>query len=173
MNNIELKEYIREIQDFPQPGIGFKDITTLLKDPEAFYFAISALVDLYREEDIDLIVGPEARGFIVGAPVAYALKKGFVPVRKPGKLPAPTKSIEYELEYGTNTIELHLDAIKPGQKVLVLDDLLATGGTSLATAQLIESLGGIVVGFGFIMELTFLTGREVLKDYDIKTLLEY
>jgi adenine phosphoribosyltransferase len=170
---MDLKEKIRIIPDFPKEGIQFVDITTLLKDGPAYAHVIDTMVDMARDVSPDIVVGPEARGFTVGAPVAYRLGVGFVPVRKPGKLPAETASYEYALEYGTDMLEIHRDAIQPGQKVLLLDDLLATGGTSLATARLIEDLGGIVVGIYFIIELTFLHGREKLTDYDVRTLIEY
>lgn len=159
---IELASYIRDVPDFPKPGILFKDITTLLKDPQAFRQAIDLLTEAFRPDNVDIVVGMESRGFIFGAPLAYNLGAGFVPVRKLGKLPAETVRVEYALEYGTNTLEIHTDAIQPGQRVLVVDDLLATGGTVVATVDLIERLGGIVVGYGFLMELLFLHGRERL-----------
>jgi adenine phosphoribosyltransferase len=170
---MDLKEKIRIVPDFPKEGIQFIDITTILKDGQAFSYVIDSLVNMAREVRPDIVVGPEARGFTVGAPIAYGLGVGFVPVRKPGKLPAETASYQYVLEYGTDTLEIHRDAIKPGQRVLLVDDLLATGGTSLAAARLIEDLGGVVVGIYFIIELTFLHGREKLSDYDVRTLIEY
>lgn len=170
---MDLKEKIRIVPDFPKEGIQFIDITTLLKDGPAYAHVIDELVGMAKEVKPDIVVGPEARGFTVGAPVAYGLKVGFVPVRKPGKLPAETARYEYALEYGTDMLEIHKDAIQPGQRVLLVDDLLATGGTSLATAQLIEGLGGVVVGIYFIIELTFLTGREKLAGYDLRTLIRY
>lgn len=170
---MDLKEKIRIVPDFPKEGIQFIDITTILKDGQAFSYVIDSLVNMAREVRPDIVVGPEARGFTVGAPIAYGLGVGFVPVRKPGKLPAETASYQYALEYGTDTLEIHRDAIKPGQRVLLVDDLLATGGTSLAAARLIEDLGGVVVGIYFIIELTFLHGREKLSDYDVRTLIEY
>jgi len=159
--------------DFPKQGISFKDITTLLKDPEAYVYTVDSLVNFCREKRADVIVGPEARGFVLGAPVAYALKIGFVPVRKPGKLPAETVRYEYELEYGTDSLEIHKDAIQPGQRVVVVDDLLATGGTALAAVKLVEKLGGIVVGVVFVMELTYLNGRKTLEGYDVYSVIEY
>lgn len=169
--NLETK--IRNIQDYPKPGIGFKDITTLLKDGEAFKQAIDTIVENLKDKDIDYIVGPEARGFLLGAPVAYALGVGFVPIRKPGKLPAEKVSYEYELEYGTDTIEIHKDAIEKGKKVVLIDDLLATGGTIEAATKLVESLGGEVVSIQFLIELEFLNGKEKLKGYDIESIIKY
>ncbi|NLO83742.1 MAG: adenine phosphoribosyltransferase [Clostridiales bacterium] len=170
---MELKEKVRIVMDFPKQGISFKDITTLLKDPEAYVYTVDSLVNFCREKRADVIVGPEARGFVLGAPVAYALKIGFVPVRKPGKLPAETVRYEYELEYGTDSLEIHKDAIQPGQRVVVVDDLLATGGTALAAVKLVEKLGGIVVGVVFVMELTYLNGRKTLEGYDVYSVIEY
>ena len=170
---MDIKKYIREIQDFPKEGIGFKDITTLLLNGEAFSKTIDMCIEQTNDLEFDIIVGPEARGFLVAAPMAYALKKSFVPVRKPGKLPAETVSIEYDLEYGTDKLEIHKDAIKPGQKVLIADDLLATGGTVNAIVKLIESMGAEVVGMVFVMELTFLKANELLSDYNIKSLISY
>jgi len=170
---LDLSSYIRVIEDFPKPGISFKDITTLLKDGQAYKVAIDALVDKVRELKADVIVGPEARGFLLGAPVAYALGIGFVPVRKPGKLPGETVSETYELEYGTDTLEVHADAILPGQRVAIVDDLLATGGTTSATVRLIEKTGAKVVGISFLIELSFLEGRKKLEDYDVFSLIKY
>lgn len=170
---MNLKDKIRSIMDYPKEGIDFKDITTVLKDPKAFKACIDQMTDLVQGEDIDLVVGTEARGFIVGAPMALNLEAGFIPVRKPGKLPAETVSYEYELEYGTDRVEMHRDSIQKGDKVLVVDDLLATGGTALATAKLIEELGGEVVGMVFFIELEFLEARKILVDYDIKSLVKY
>ncbi len=170
---MDLKSTIREVQDFPKEGINFKDITTLLKDPAALRYTIDEITKSMEDKQVDVVAGPESRGFIVGVPVAYKLGAGFVPVRKPGKLPAEVESYEYELEYGTDKLEIHKDAIKPGQKVAIVDDLLATGGTVLATARLIEALGGEVVSVNFLMELTFLGGREKLKDYPIHCLIAY
>lgn len=170
---MDFKELIRIIPDFPKEGISFKDITTLLKDPEGYKAAIDQLVVLCKELDADVIVGPEARGFLTGAPLAYALGKGFVLIRKPGKLPSETEKIEYALEYGTDQLEIHKDAIKPGQRVVLADDLLATGGTALATTKLVEKLGAEVVGLVFLIELTGLKGREILKNYNVKSLVQY
>lgn len=170
---MDLKSMIREIQDFPKEGISFKDITTLLKDGNAFKYLVDQLSDQLKDLDIDIIVGPEARGFLVGTPVAYNLGIGFVPIRKPGKLPAETITYEYELEYGTDSLQIHKDAIKPGQRVAILDDLLATGGTVLATAKLIEELGGEVVSINFLIELNMLNGRDILKNYKIQSLVQY
>jgi adenine phosphoribosyltransferase len=170
---MELKEKVRIVMDFPNEGISFKDITTLLKDPEAYVYTVDSLVNYCREKGVDIIVGPEARGFVLGAPVAYALKVGFVPVRKPGKLPAETVKYEYELEYGMDSLEIHKDAIRPGQRVVVVDDLLATGGTALAAVKLVEKLGGIVVGVVFVMELSYLDGRKTLEGYDVYSVVSY
>ncbi|SMP49369.1 adenine phosphoribosyltransferase [Anoxynatronum buryatiense] len=170
---MDLKSTIREIQDFPKEGINFKDITTLLKDPLALKATIDAISENLKDKGIEIIAGPESRGFIVGVPVACQVGAGFVPVRKPGKLPAKVERYEYELEYGTDVLEIHHDAIKPGQKVAIVDDLLATGGTVLATARLIESLGGIVVSVQFLMELNFLNGREKLQGYEVQSLITY
>nr|WP_308550863.1 adenine phosphoribosyltransferase [uncultured Peptostreptococcus sp.] len=169
--NLEAK--IRNVQDFPKEGIGFKDITTLIGDGEAFRVAVDKMAEDLKDKNIDIIVGPEARGFIFGTPVAYALGVGFVPIRKPGKLPADVESIEYDLEYGTDILEIHKDAIRPGQRVAIVDDLLATGGTTAAATKLIEKLGGQVVGLEFLIELTFLNGRDKLEGYDIQTLVQY
>lgn len=169
----ELKNYIRDIPDFPKEGIIFKDITPLWKDKDAFAQTIEGIVNRYKDQQIDVVVGVEARGFIIGAPVAYKLGVSFVPVRKPGKLPYKTTSISYELEYGTDTIEMHEDAISYGQRVLIVDDLLATGGTTKALCQLVEKMGGKVVELAFIVELAFLHGREKLKDYNVFSLIEY
>lgn len=169
---MDLKEKIRVIEDFPKEGISFKDITTLVKDKEALNYTINALCDLIDGE-VDLIVGPESRGFIFGTAVAYKIGAGFVPVRKPGKLPAETISYTYDLEYGTDTIEIHKDAIKKGDKVVIIDDLIATGGTLQASAKAIEMLGGEIVSIVSLMELTGLSGRDKLKGYDVKTLVQY
>ena len=170
---MDIKSKIRVIEDFPKEGISFKDITTLLQDGKAYKYAIDMCIKAVADKEYDVIVGPEARGFLIGAPMAYAVEKAFVPVRKPGKLPSETVQYEYELEYGTDIIEMHRDSIKPGQKVLVVDDLLATGGTTLSTIKLIEELGGEVVGVLFLIELTFLQGRDSLKDYEVISLIEY
>ncbi|MDQ7030018.1 MAG: adenine phosphoribosyltransferase [Ardenticatenia bacterium] len=168
-----LKQLIRDIPDFPIPGIIFKDITTLLKDAHAFGHVVDRLVDEYRDHQVDVVVAIESRGFIFGAPLAYKLNACFVPVRKFGKLPAQTVTKEYALEYGTSTLEMHVDAIQEGQRVLIVDDLLATGGTARATAELVETLGGHVVGFAFVVELCFLSGREKLAGYSIFSLIQY
>ncbi|MGO9210296.1 MAG: adenine phosphoribosyltransferase [Terriglobales bacterium] len=168
-----LKKLIREVPNFPVPNILFYDITTLLKDKRGFATLIDALSEHYIDQEIDLVLGMEARGFIFGPAVAYRLNAGFVPIRKPKKLPAATASISYELEYGKNTLEIHKDAIKPGQRVIIVDDLLATGGTAQATVSLAESLSAKVVGCGFVVELDFLKGREKLGNYDVFSLLHY
>jgi adenine phosphoribosyltransferase len=168
-----LKALIREVPDFPKPGILFYDITTLLKDPVGLHWAVDSLANHYVGQVIDRVVGIEARGFIFAPMVAYRLNAGFVPVRKPKKLPAPTARVEYTLEYGTDALEVHRDAISEGQQVLIIDDLLATGGTAAAVAQLVESLGGQVVGMGFLIELEFLKGKEKLAKYNIHSVLKY
>ncbi|HWR45356.1 adenine phosphoribosyltransferase [Sporomusa sp.] len=170
---MNLREKIRNVPDFPQPGIQFKDITTLLKDGKAFRVVIDMLSEHYQDKHIDVVVGPEARGFAVGAPVAYVLGAGFVPIRKPGKLPAETISYAYSLEYGKDALEIHKDAIEPGSRVLIVDDLLATGGTTLATIKMIEQLGGTVAGLAFLIELPFLNGRQFLGGYNITSLVQY
>ena len=170
---MKLESKIRNIQDFPKPGIGFKDITTLLKDGEAFKAAIDKIVENLKDKEVDYVVGPEARGFLLGAPVAYALGAGFVPIRKPGKLPAEVVSFEYDLEYGTDKIEMHKDSIEEGKKVAIIDDLLATGGTVEAATKLIESLGGEIVSIQFLIELEFLNGKEKLKGYDVESIIKY
>jgi len=169
----DLKKLIREIPDFPKKGILFYDITTLLKDRLGLATLIDALAEHYIKQDVDLVLGMEARGFIFGPALAYRLNAGFVPVRKPGKLPAETARFDYALEYGTNTLEIHKDAIQPGQRVIIADDLLATGGTAEATTKLASSLGAEIVGLGFVVELDFLKGREKLKGYDVFSLLHY
>jgi adenine phosphoribosyltransferase len=173
LNTDQLKKLIREIPDFPKPGILFYDITTLLKDKTGFATLIDKLSEYYISKNVDLVLGMEARGFIFAPVLAYRLNAGFVPVRKPGKLPAATAKYDYALEYGTNTLEIHKDAIQPGQRVLIVDDLLATGGTAEATAKLAASMGAGIVGLGFVVELDFLKGREKLKDYDVMSLLHY
>lgn len=170
---MDLAAQIRDVPDFPVQGILFKDITTLLKDREAFRQAIDELYARTRHLSVDLVVGMESRGFIFSAPLAYLLGVGFVPVRKLGKLPAETVSIEYELEYGTNSLEMHTDAISPGQRVLVVDDLLATGGTVAATISLVQQLGGVVAGVAFLIELTALGGRMHLDDYPVISLISF
>ena len=168
-----LADSIRDVADFPKPGIIFKDITPLLADPAAFRQAVDQLSEPFRGAGVELVVAAEARGFIFGGAVACELGAGFVPVRKPGKLPHETAEETYELEYGTDALEIHTDAVRPGQRVLLLDDLLATGGTMLATARLVEKLGAEVVGMVFLIELSFLAGREKLKDYRLVTLIQY
>ncbi|WP_124727133.1 adenine phosphoribosyltransferase [Staphylospora marina] len=170
---MDFKEKIRVIPDFPQPGIRFKDITTLLKDGAGYKAAIDRLAELLKDYEIDVIVGPEARGFVVGAPLAYKLGVGFVPVRKSGKLPAETIQVDYSLEYGKDALAMHKDAIEPGQKVLIADDLLATGGTISATSRLVKQLGGVPVAAAFFIELTYLNGREKLEDLDVVSLVQY
>jgi adenine phosphoribosyltransferase len=173
MNCEPLKKLIREVPDFPKKGILFYDITTLLKDKRGFATLIDALAEHYISKDVDLVLGMEARGFIFAPALAYRLNAGFVPVRKPGKLPAATSKYDYALEYGTNTLEIHKDAIQPGQNVLIVDDLLATGGTAEATTKLAASLGAKIAGLGFVVELDFLKGRDKLKGYDVFSLLHY
>jgi len=170
---IDLASHIRDVPDFPQPGILFKDITTLLKDGPAFKQTLDEMTSRVRDWGVEVVVGMESRGFIFAAPIAYNLGVGFVPVRKLGKLPAETIEAEYALEYGTNTLELHVDAIGEGQRVLVVDDLLATGGTVGATIDLVERLGGEVIGVTFLAELTFLDGRSRLEGYRIDSLLTF
>ncbi|MFC2154020.1 adenine phosphoribosyltransferase [Candidatus Altiarchaeota archaeon] len=170
---MDLKEKIRSISDFPKEGIVFRDITTLLKDSDALRESIKQMAELYRDKEIDLIAAAESRGFIFGTALAVELGVGFVPVRKPGKLPAETLHYEYELEYGKDALEIHRDAINKGDKVLLVDDLLATGGTIAATAEMVEQLGGEVIGMCFLIELSFLGGRSKLKDYDIQSLIDY
>ena len=170
--SMDYSKYIRNLKDYPKEGIIFRDITTLLKDKDAFRGAIDELVAI-APKDVDKVVGVEARGFIVGAPIALELDAGFVPVRKPGKLPYKKIEASYELEYGTDTIEIHEDAISSGEKVIIVDDLLATGGTSKATIDLIERLGGKVEALVFLVELTDLPGREVLEGYDVRSLIKY
>jgi adenine phosphoribosyltransferase len=169
----DLRAKIREIPDFPKPGILFYDITTLLKDAGAFKESIQLMIEPFRDKQIDAVVGMESRGFIFSAPMAIELGAGFVPVRKLGKLPAETASVEYALEYGTNTLEIHKDALQPGQKVLIVDDLLATGGTVLGTIDLVKTLKAEVVGLGFLVELLFLKGRERLSEYFIHSVVQY
>ncbi|MCK6623056.1 MAG: adenine phosphoribosyltransferase [Calditrichaceae bacterium] len=170
---MNFESYIRNVPDFPVQGIQFKDITTLLKEPEVFSTAVDHLYAPFRSHDISKIVGIESRGFIFGAAMAYKLNIGFVPVRKPGKLPAETLSEEYLLEYGKDSVEIHLDAVRRTDRVLIVDDLLATGGTASATCRLVERLGGKIVGLSFLIELTDLKGREKLKEYEIQSLIRY
>lgn len=170
---MNLKSLIREVPDFPKPGINFYDITTLLQDPSGLRSVIDALGAAYEGKGIEIVAGIEARGFIFAPAVAYALNAGFVPVRKPKKLPAATERVEYELEYGTDVLEIHKDAIAPGQKVLIVDDVLATGGTAKAVAHLVEKLGGNLVGLSFVIELDFLKGRDKLPGHNVHSLLHY
>ena len=168
-----LEDYVRSIPDFPEPGIIFRDVTTILKDADGLELAINQLRDSLQDLDFDVVVGPESRGFIFGVPIAYLLHKGFVPVRQKGKLPCETVSMEYDLEYGSAVIEMHKDSIKPGQKVVIIDDLIATGGTTEAIIKLIESLGGEVVKICFVMELAGLNGREKLSGYEVYSAITY
>ncbi len=171
MKNIE--EYIRSIKDFPKEGIIFRDVTSVLQDADGLHLAIDSMQDLVKNIDFDVILGPESRGFIFGVPIAYNLHKPFIPVRKKGKLPCETVEMEYDLEYGKATIEIHKDAIKPGQKVVIIDDLIATGGTIEAIIKLVEQLGGEVAGICFLMELEELNGREKLADYKVESVIKY
>lgn len=171
---MDLKEKLRHVMDFPKQGIDFIDITTVLQDGDAFSQCIDEMKDVLGSfGDIDIIVGPESRGFVFGTPLAYTLKKGFVPVRKKGKLPYNTISASYQLEYGMDSLEMHADAIKKGQKVVIVDDLLATGGTTGAIIELVEKLGGEVVGIAYFIELQFLNGRSKLSDYNVKSLVQF
>ena len=169
----KLEEYVRSIPDFPEPGIIFRDITTILQDPDGLHLAIQSMQDKLKDTEFDVVVGTESRGFIFGEPIAYNLHKAFVPVRKKGKLPCETVSMEYDLEYGSAVIEMHKDSIKPGQKVVLVDDLVATGGTIEAAIKLVEELGGEVVKVVFLMELAGLKGRERLKGYEVESVLCY
>ncbi|MGE8206122.1 adenine phosphoribosyltransferase [Heyndrickxia sp. NPDC080065] len=170
---MDLKQFVTIVPDWPKEGIVFKDITTLMDNGQAYKYATDQIVEYAKNKEIDIVVGPEARGFIIGCPVAYALEVGFAPVRKPGKLPRETIKVEYGLEYGKDALTIHKDAIKPGQRVLITDDLLATGGTIEATIKLVEELGGIVAGIAFLIELSYLEGRKNLEGYDILTLMNY
>ncbi|MGL5646521.1 MAG: adenine phosphoribosyltransferase [Clostridium sp.] len=170
---MNLKDKIAIIENFPKDGISFKDITTLIADGEGLRVSVDRIVEHLKDKNIDIVVGPEARGFIFGVPVAYALGAGFVPVRKPGKLPGETVSVEYALEYGTDTLQIHKDGIKKGQRVAVVDDLLATGGTIEAVAKLVELAGGEVVSMDFVIELTELHGKDKLEKYDVMSLVKY
>ena len=170
---MDLRSLIRDVPDFPKPGIVFKDITTLTKDPDGFRAAVDAIAERYADANVDLIVGIESRGFVFGAAVAYRMGLGFVPARKPGKLPASTVSAEYELEYGTDALEIHRDAIGKGQRILIVDDLLATGGTAAATAKLVSGLGGEIIAIAFLIDLAFLGGRDKLAGYEVFSLIEY
>ncbi|MBS2969820.1 adenine phosphoribosyltransferase [Metabacillus sp. KIGAM252] len=170
---MDLKQYVTIVEDYPKPGIRFKDITTLMDKGEVYKYATDQIVEFAREKEIDLVVGPEARGFIIGCPVAYALEVGFAPVRKEGKLPREVIKVDYGLEYGKDVLTIHKDAILPGQRVLITDDLLATGGTIEATIKLVEELGGVVAGMAFLIELSYLDGRKKLDGYDVMTLMQY
>ncbi|WP_181350553.1 adenine phosphoribosyltransferase [Thalassobacillus sp. CUG 92003] len=170
---MDYKEHIAIVEDWPKEGIKFKDITPLMDNGKAFKSAVDDIVEYAKTQEIDLVVGPEARGFIVGCPVSYALEIGFAPVRKEGKLPRETIQTDYGLEYGKDVLTIHKDAIKPGQRVLIIDDLLATGGTIEATINLVEELGGIVAGCAFLIELTYLEGRSKLDGYNVLTLMQY
>jgi adenine phosphoribosyltransferase len=170
---MDYKKYVTVVPNWPKEGIQFKDITTLMDNGQAYKSATDEIVQFAKEKQIDLVVGPEARGFIIGCPVAYALEVGFAPVRKEGKLPREVIKVEYGLEYGKDVLTMHKDAIKPGQRVLITDDLLATGGTIEATIKLVEQLGGIVAGIAFLIELTYLDGRKQLEGYDVLTLMKY
>jgi adenine phosphoribosyltransferase len=170
---LDLKKTIRVIEGFPKEGISFKDVTTLLQDKDALKYTVDTIVSYLKDKNIDVIVGPEARGFLFGTPVAYALGAGFVPVRKKGKLPFDTIGINYDLEYGSDDLEIHKDAILPGQRVAVVDDLLATGGTVASVAKLIEQVGGEVISLNFVIELTGLNGIDKLHGYDVMSLLKY
>ena len=169
----KLEEYVVTIPDFPEPGIMFRDITSVIQDPDGLKLAVDGLANLIKDTDFDLVVGPESRGFIFGVPVAYLTGKGFIPVRKKGKLPRQTVSQKYDLEYGQAEVEIHVDAIKPGQKVVIVDDLIATGGSAEAAVKLVEQLGGKVVKMIFVMELAGLKGREKLAGYDVESLIVY
>lgn len=169
----KLEDYVVTIPDFPEPGIMFRDITSVIQNPEGLKLAVDGLADLVKDLDFDLVIGPESRGFIFGVPVAYLLGKGFVPVRKKGKLPRETVSQKYDLEYGQAEVEIHKDAVRPGQKVVIVDDLIATGGSAEAAAKLVEKLGGQVVRMVFVMELAGLEGRKKLDGYDVESLIVY
>ena len=169
----KLEEYVRSIPDFPEPGIVFRDITSVLQEADGLQLSINGIMDKLEGVDFDVVVGPESRGFIFGVPVAYNMKKAFVPVRKKGKLPCETVSMEYDLEYGSAVIEMHKDSIKPGQKVVIIDDLIATGGTIEAITKLVEQLGGEVVKIVFLMELAGLDGRKKLAKYDVESVIRY
>lgn len=170
---MDLRQYVSEVADYPVEGVSFKDITTIMDNGKAYGYATDQIVEYAREKEVDVVVGPEARGFIIGCPVAYSMGIGFAPVRKEGKLPREVISYEYELEYGSNVLTMHKDAIRPGQRVLITDDLLATGGTIEASIKLIESLGGIVAGIAFLIELKYLEGGKKLEGYDTISLISY
>ncbi len=169
----KLEDYVRSIPDFPEPGIIFRDVTSVLQEADGLQLSINGIMDKLKDVDFDVVVGPESRGFIFGVPVAYNMKKAFVPVRKKGKLPCETVSMEYDLEYGSAVIEMHKDSIKPGQKVVIIDDLIATGGTIEAITELVEQLGGEVVKIVFLMELAGLDGRKKLAKYDVESVIRY
>ena len=169
----KIEEYVRTIPDFPEPGIMFRDVTSIMQDADGLHLAIDSMQEYIKDMDFDLVVGPESRGFIFGVPIAYNMHKPFIPVRKKGKLPCETVSAEYDLEYGTAVIEMHKDSIKPGQKVVIIDDLIATGGTTQAMIKLIEELGGEVVKIVFLMELEGLNGRNKLNGYSIESVIKY
>ena len=169
----KLEDYVRSIPDFPEPGIIFRDVTSVLQEADGLQLSINGIMDKLKDVDFDVVVGPESRGFIFGVPVAYSMKKAFVPVRKKGKLPCETVSMEYDLEYGSAVIEMHKDSIKPGQKVVIIDDLIATGGTIEAITTLVEQLGGEVVKIVFLMELAGLDGRKKLAKYDVESVIRY
>lgn len=171
MKNLE--DYVTTIPDFPKPGIMFRDVTTIVQDPDGFKLAVDQLVDAAKDMNADVIMGSESRGFVFGCPVAYALGKGFIMARKKGKLPRETISEEYDLEYGTATLEIHTDSITPGQRVVIVDDLIATGGTVEAMVKLVERCGGVVAGIVFVLELKGLNGRDKLKGYDVRSLISY
>lgn len=173
MGKLLAESLVRDVPDFPKPGILFKDITPVVQDYAALKECVHLLAEWARAKKVDAVVGIEARGFIFGTPIALELEVGFIPLRKLGKLPANTVSEEYALEYGTNTVEMHSDSLKPGQRVIIIDDLLATGGTAAAAGRLVERLGGVVAGYGFLVELAFLDGRKVLSQYDIRALIRY
>ncbi|MGE4284471.1 MAG: adenine phosphoribosyltransferase [Clostridia bacterium] len=170
---MSLKEKFRHIIDFPKKGIDFIDITTVLQDKDTFKCAVDSLIEKIKDMDFDLVIGPESRGFIFGAPIAYALNKGFIPIRKRGKLPYKTIQAAYELEYGTDVLEMHEDAVAPGQRVIIIDDLLATGGTTKSNIQLVEQLGGVVAGIVYLVELEFLNGREKLQGYNVDSIVKF
>ncbi|MCE7793765.1 adenine phosphoribosyltransferase [Salipaludibacillus sp. CUR1] len=170
---MDFKQYITVVEDFPKEGVRFKDITTLMEDGEAYKQAIDEMVKYAQDRNIDVVVGPEARGFVVGCPIAYSLEIGFVPVRKAGKLPREVLEVDYGLEYGKDSLNIHKSSINPGQRVLITDDLLATGGTIEATIKMVEKLGGIVAGIAFMIELSYLDGRDKLENYDVFSLMEY
>ncbi len=170
---MDLKKYVADIQDFPIPGILFRDITPLMQNNEAYHYCVDELIAFGKKVNADVVVGPEARGFLFGCPVAYGMNIGFVPIRKPGKLPRETVEVSYDLEYGSNVLHMHKDAIQKGARVLIVDDLLATGGTVNATTKLIEQMGAEVAGIAFVIELEDLKGRELLKDYEVLSLMKY